>query len=655
MSGASDLLRASEQDLAARLTAQLRETVFENRYFLNPRRFPELGTELASLFLGLFSGDATADPLARGRQLANDGVGEKTILGLVSTFRRFAREGLGARSAEAAPELAAADALTDLVVHGYMKGREEMLLKDQEQLRRALSTALDSQSQELLVKNHAIDTSINGITLTDLDGTVKWANASFLSLWGLGAAHEAVGRNVMEFWSGTDARRILEDLPRTGGWRGEFEAGRKDGGIFSVEVSASLIRNEEGRTLGIMTSFMDITERKRLQAQVLQAQKMDALGQLAGGITHDFNNLLTAVSGYLQLLLIDAPRDTQMHQDLMQIKAAVDRGTGLTRQLRLFTRQASGNRQSVSLNDVARETWEIFKRTFPPEITVQLELAPSLWSIDADPNQISQVLVNLCVNARDAMTDTSSESAGGMLTVETANVETTEERIGRYVTARPGRYVMLRVRDTGVGMPPEMLDRLFIPFVTTKSARRGTGLGLAVVYGIVTSHHGFIDVQSVAGKGTVFEILFPMAPQQKATGPVESAVPPLARGHGRILIVDDEQQVREIMSRVLESCGYEVLAAEDGRDALARFADGAGIDLVILDMMMPGMGGRECLARLRQKSPGVRVLVTTGYTSDGSAQELLREGALGIVEKPLDLKGFAERVQKIVGADTGAC
>ena len=655
MNRASELLRKKEPELVERLTARLRETAFDNRYFLHPRRFSELGAELASLFLALLEGDTAADPGAHGRRLASEGVGEKTILGLVSAFRKFAREQLGAQALDMAAGLGALDDSTDLLVHGYMKGREDLVLKDQEQLRRALSAALESQSRELLVKNHAIDTSINGIILADLDGTVKWVNTSFLSLWGLSTVHEVVGRNVTAFWSGPDVQRILEDLPRTGGWRGEFEAGRKEGGTFSVEVSASLIRNEQGMTLGIMTSFMDITERKRLQAQVLQAQKMDALGQLAGGITHDFNNLLTAVSGYLQLLLIDAPRDTQMHQDLMQIKAAVDRGTGLTRQLRLFTRQASGNRQSVSLNEVARETWEIFKRTFPPEITVKLDLAPALWSIEADPNQISQVLVNLCVNARDAMTDTNSETAGGTLTIETANVETTEARIGRYVTARPGRYVLLRVRDTGIGMEPDLLDRLFIPFVTTKSARSGTGLGLAVVYGIVTSHHGFIDVQSTVGKGTVFEILFPMAVLQKAAGAEELTLPPLARGQGRILLVDDEQQVREIMSRVLESCGYEVMAAEDGRDALSKFDHGVGIDLVILDMMMPGMGGRECLARLREKSPGVRVLITTGYTSDGSAQELLHEGALGIVEKPLDLKGFAEKVQKIVGDDTGDC
>ncbi len=423
-------------------------------------------------------------------------------------------------------------------------------------------------------------------------------------------------------------------------------ARRRDESTFTVELSASLIRNEEGTAIGIMTSFVDITERKRLIAQIIQAQKMEALGQLAGGITHDFNNLLTAISGYVQFLLIDAPRDSRMHQDLMQIRAAVDRGTGLTRQLRLFTRQTSGNRQVVSLNDIARETWEIFKRTFPPAIAIDLSLATSLWTIEADPNQVSQVLVNLCVNARDAMMDAKSMTGGGTLSIETANVDLAEDRVSRYMSARPGKYVAIRVRDTGCGIAPELLDRLFVPFMTTKSARSGTGLGLAVVYGIVASHHGFIDVRSVTGQGTAFEILFPMTTRPRDAKSEDAAPPTLTQGHGTVLVVDDELQVREIISRVLGTCGYEVVTVGDGREALSRFGRGTGIDLVILDVMMPGMGGRECLASLRIADPGVRVLVTTGYTSDSSAQELLVEGAIGIVEKPLDLKLLVESVQK---------
>jgi CheY-like chemotaxis protein len=204
-------------------------------------------------------------------------------------------------------------------------------------------------------------------------------------------------------------------------------------------------------------------------------------------------------------------------------------------------------------------------------------------------------------------------------------------------------------------MSPDLLERLFVPFVTTKSARSGTGLGLAVVYGIVTSHHGFIDVQSTVRGGTAFEILFPMTGTPQEARRDEAAAPPLPRGHGKILVVDDEQQVRELISRVLSTCGYETITAADGSDALSLFGEGNGIDLVILDMMMPGMGGRECLARLRAKQPGVRVLVTTGYTSDGSAHELLGEGALGIVEKPLDIAAFAEKVQETMGRGAVGC
>lgn len=646
MSRDAEILRSREKKLSEALALKLRETAFENRYSLHPRRLTEIGTELCQSFLHFLDVPDKTTASESGRGYAREGLGEKPVLALVSCLQRFSLEELG-RDTQSLDNI---DEFTGPFLEGFMTARENQILNDQEQLRRALSTALESQSRELLVKNHAINTSINGIMLTDLDGTVTWVNASFLSLWGYASPQEVIGSRIGKFWAAEDARRVLDLLPGTSGWRGELMARRKDETTFSVELSASLIRNEEGTAIGIMTSFVDITERKRLLAQIIQAQKMDALGQLAGGITHDFNNLLTAISGYLQFLLIDAPRDTRMHQDLMQIRAAVDRGTGLTRQLRLFTRQTSGNRQVVSLNDIARETWEIFKRTFPPAITIDLALAPSLWTIEADPNQVSQVLVNLCVNARDAIAGGNTTTGGGTLSIETANVELSGDRVGKYMTALPGRYVAVRVRDTGCGIAPELLDRLFVPFITTKSARSGTGLGLAVVYGIVASHHGFIDVHSVVGKGTTFEILFPMTTRPRETRSEEPAPHTLAQGHGTILVVDDELQVREIMSRVLAECGYEVVTAGDGREALSLFGQGTGIDLVILDIMMPGMGGKECLAKLRAVDPGVRVLVATGYTSNGSAQELILEGALGMVEKPLDLKTFAAAIQKSLAA-----
>ncbi len=642
-------LAACREPLISLLQKDFRAHIYDNRYILHPRRLDALAAEEADAFLQFMdSGDERA-VVSRGENLAREGVGEGTVLSLLPQLHEFCGDGLPSLPVESLVSVRERSNLyLQRILDGYIKAREEQLLKDQEQLRRALSSALESQSRELLVKNHAINTSINAIMLADLEAKVTWVNATFLSMWGYQEAHEVIGSHLLEFWTGEEARGALDNLPRTAGWRGEFAARRKDGSGFSVEVSASLIRNESGTAIGIMASFVDITERRRLQTQVLQAQKMDALGQLAGGIAHDFNNLLTAISGYLQLLLIDAPRDTQMHQDLMQIKAAVDRGTGLTRQLRFFTRQATGKRQITVLNDLARETTELLKRTFPPEIGIELALAPTLDPIEADPNQMSQVLVNLCVNARDAMMDRSRRSPGGTLTIETANVELSAQQAARFVGASRGRYVLLRVRDTGIGMPPELLEKMFIPFFTTKGARSGTGLGLAVVYGIVANHRGFIDVRSTVDKGSTFEVYLPRAEHADSGAPSQPLVSSLARGHGTILVVEDEQQVRDVMARALTSCGYRVIAASDGREALARYDTGRSVDLVVLDMVMPGMGGRECMESLLKINPKVRVLVTTGYTSDGSANDLLTAGAIAIIEKPLDLKVFAETVQRTI-------
>jgi len=648
MSLASALLRERQDLLRAQLGSRLGELVFANRYALHPRRLAQLGAELSESFLGFLEDPAKVDALAKGQDLAREGIGARTIIAVAEALRSFCRQQLQDEAALLGPALDAAEEYGSRCLEGFMATQEALILKDQEQLRRALSSALESQSRELLVKNHAVNTSINGIMLTDLEGKVTWVNSSFLALWGYASAPETIGMPMTAFWAEEDARRAPDVLSSSGGWRGELLAKRRDGNSFPVEVSASLIRNEEGTAIGVMTSFVDATERKRLQAQVIQAQKMEALGQLAGGITHDFNNLLMAIGGFVQILLYQAPRDSRMHQDLMQIQSAVERGTGLTRQLRFFTRQTTGIRAVVSLNDAVRETWEILKHTFPPEIRIRLDLVPSLHMIEADPNQMSQVLMNLCVNARDAMMEPGSPPRG-TLTIETENITLTAEKVSRYATARPGDFVAVRVRDTGTGIAAEVHDRLFIPFITTKSVRSGTGLGLAVVYGIVTNHQGFIDVHSVPGRGTEFELLFPRT-LRKREGPEVEAVSGLVRGSGTVLVVDDDQQIREIMRRVLSDCGYTAISAGDGREALERFGRGIGIDLVILDVIMPALGGKECLAELRKRDPAVRVLVTTGYTSDGTAQEMLQHGALGIIEKPLDLKAFAAMVARYISS-----
>jgi PAS domain S-box-containing protein len=645
----SGILQQKRDDLAAVLLSELRNNVFDNSYTLHPRRLATLGTEIAEKFIHFIESGDRDEAFAYGENLAREGMAERTIVLLGCTLHRFWPDQAGSQTESWTLWLEAADSFVSPLLNGYMSARERQILSDQEQLRRALSTALRSQEHELLIKDHAINTSINGIMLTDLEGVVTYVNPSFLSLWGFASAVEVIGARFQDFWVGEDAGKLLAELPKAGGWRGELVARRKDQSNLNIELAASVIFEGKGRAVGVMTSFIDVTERRRLQTQVIQAQKMEALGQLAGGIVHDFNNLLAAISGYLQLLLADAQRDSDLYRDLMQIAAAVDRGTALTSQLRFFTRRAAGSWQIVSLNDVVRETLQLIKLTFPPQIVIDLSFSSLAVNIEADPNQISQVLVNLCMNARDAMMEQAGKTAVGRLGIETSMVQLSETEATRFVNGRPGAYVVLKVSDSGVGMPPELMERLFIPFVTTKAARSGTGLGLAVVYGIVVGHHGFLNVSSEVGKGSVFEVFLPRSDRQAEGSGSERAEPDRSQGHGTILVVDDDPQLREVIMRILESCGYAVIGAGDGEEAVRSFANGARIDLVVLDFMMPGMGGRECLRLLRKADEHARVLIVTGHIMDSSAQELLSEGALGIVEKPFNQWALVAKVQNALG------
>ncbi len=649
------LLKSKQAELVGLLQRHFQESVFNNKSILHPRHLSALADEVAESFLQFIETSKENGVSANGAVFAEKGVGERPIIALFPLLKKFCEEPALKTVKEGENGLSdAVDRYAFLILSSYIQAREDQILTDQEQLRRALSTALQLQSRELLVKNHAIDTSINGIMLADLNGRVTYVNASFMSLWGYGTAADAVGAHMADFWSGDEARKIIESLPRTGGWRGELTAKRRDGATLTVSLAASLIRNENTTPIGIMASFVDVTESRRLETQIQQVQKMDALGQLAGGIAHDFNNLLTAIIGYLQLLLTDAPPGSQMHQDLMQIKAAADRGAGLTKQLRYFTRQASGRRQTLNLNDVATETYELLRHTFAPEIAIKLDLSRYPCMIAADSNQMSQVLVNLCVNARDAIIERGVASPGkppsGTLSIETMNVELTESQARKFVNITPGKFVRLRVSDTGVGMPPELIERLFIPFLTTKSARRGTGLGLAVVYGIVRSHRGYIDVASEQGKGSVFSVYIPVAEYPEDDEKADTADAAFAQGRGTVLVVDDESQVRNVMTRVLTGSGYRVLEVENGNAALSLFRErGKEIDLVVLDVVMPSMGGPETFLRLKEMDPAVSVLVVTGFTTNGIAHELLENGADGFVEKPLDLKLFTDKVKELTG------
>jgi PAS domain S-box-containing protein len=412
----------------------------------------------------------------------------------------------------------------------------------------------------------------------------------------------------------------------------------KNGRERVISWSGTLIRDDQGRPESVFVVGQDITEQKQLEIHLRQTQKMEAIGQLAGGIAHDFNNLLTPIRGSVDMLMEIANRDEQQMEYLQSIKLASERAAGLTRQLRLFTRQDEGQRQPLDLNKIVRETSDLLGSSLARHIAVKLDLEDELWAVGADSSQISQVLINLSLNAQDSM------EQGGTLQISTRNISLGETEARLSPEVRPGRYACLSVEDSGCGMSPETEARIFEPFFTTKKPGKGTGLGLSVVYGIVRAHGGFIEVQTEPGKGSRFDVY--LRTTELAVAEMEREDAALPAGNETILLVDDEEMIRRLGRRVLEKCGYTVLIASNGAEAVAVYKEqGEAIDLVLLDVIMPRMNGQECLRRLQQLDPKVRVLIATGYTADSSVQRLKAEGVLGVVEKPFSVRTLAAAVR----------
>jgi PAS domain S-box-containing protein len=647
-------------ELAEEIRSSLNSMVFENRYSLHPRRLMDLSFEEVDCFRSFIKDFQEVRVIERGKKLASEGLAERPLLSIGSILRNFlfnkmmGQDGVGIKTT-----LSIIDSYTNSSFYGYMAEREKQTLKDQEQLRKALLAALEKQRQELVIKNHAIHTSNNGIMLTDLEGKITYINPAFIKIWGFDNSAELLQTPSSPFLGDASFAEIYNSLLESIGWQLEFIAKRKDSSHFDVSISASLIRNNKFQPIGIMASFVNVTERKRLEAQFRQAQKMEALGQLAGGIVHDFNNLLQVISGYTELELMKLTKDSEHYENFMQIKIASDRGNDLTKQLRFFSRHSTGKKQSVDLNNVVKEIYNLLKHTFFPEINIKLQMDKNLRTVKADPSQMSQMLLNLCVNARDAIRNKAATSrleaitntGLGVVTIKTSNVDLDKRKAKQFLNGKPGKFVSIKVNDTGMGISPELIDRLFEPFFTTKGSKTGTGLGLAVVYGIVQNHNGFIDVRSAPGKGASFKILLPILEEQKEQRAKGKQDPNLVYGKGTVLVVEDEKQVRVLAQQALEISGYKVFFAEDGIQAVSLYQEiGNEIDLVILDMIMPKMGGWECFHKLKEINPEVKILIMTGYTTDGSAHDFYKEGALGIIEKPFDLEEFTQYVSKAINS-----
>lgn len=417
----------------------------------------------------------------------------------------------------------------------------------------------------------------------------------------------------------------------------------------TLAIVDRIIKWPDGRDVRFELAI-DITDRKKaeeerqlLQVQLQQAHKMEAVGTLAGGIAHDFNNLLQAINGYTQLLLMGKDENDKDNTKLKAIQAAGERAADLVRQLLFFSRKVEAAYRPVDLNREVEHAKRMLERTIPKMISMELHLDSRLWTINADPIQMEQILLNLGTNAADAMPD------GGKLIIETDNAILDEEYAKQHLGARSGNYVLLTVSDTGHGMDKECVAHIFEPFYTTKGIGKGTGLGLASVYGIVKSHDGYIMCYSEVDCGTTFKIYLP-AVDQAAPAKVDAVISkPLHGGSETILLVDDEDSIREFAAEVLLEFGYKVIAASSGEEALEIFSNKYNeIDLVIMDIGMPGMGGHKCLLEILQVDDSARILIASGYSINGQVKATLQAGAAGFVGKPYQMNEFLSTVKKVL-------
>ncbi len=469
-------------------------------------------------------------------------------------------------------------------------------------------------------------------------------NGAFLSLLGY-ARHEVVDHFCMEF--GTWFRELLEQAGRRlaeGKAFGGEELTAADKAGTQKTLLASMDTIELAGESCFLASFADLTERKHVEEQLRQSQKMEAIGSLAGGVAHDFNNLLTAINGYSELVMMGM-EDTDPKQELVRsILISGERAAGLTRQLLAFSRKEAIETRVQGLNTIVGEMEKMLQRLIEEHVALSTRLDPEAGSIDADRGQVEQVLLNLVVNARDAMPN------GGELRVETQHVVLEHPPSDALLPVGPGRYATLTVRDTGTGMTPEVRAKIFEPFFTTKGVGKGTGLGLAVVYGVMKRVGGGIVVRSLPGQGTTFRLYFPEAREQEAEtreGQADSAPQPL-QGAEKVLVVEDEPGVRTFIRKALSAQGYQVLEAGNGREALEMLGRGEAVDLVLTDLIMPGVGGRELAEQVREVSPGLPILYTSGYSRDlGPFQEMLAHGE-HFLAKPFGPVDLARKVRQIL-------
>ena len=518
------------------------------------------------------------------------------------------------------------------------KKYEEALRKSRVRYRELYKEA--HQAEELY--QSLLDSSPDAIVLLDADQSVQYINSAFTQLFGW--SQEALKKKAAPYiphpqknWFKAFIHELLDKGEPVRGQESQILT--RDGRFLDVSISAARYLDYKGYPAGALIIFRDITEAKRYQWHMYQAQKMESIGTMAGGIAHDFNNLLMGIQGRLSLIMMQIEGGGKTYGHLKEIEDYTVRAAELTQQLLEFSRAETVEATPTDINELVHTQTQLFGRT-RKELTLHEDFAGDLWTAEVNPRQLDQVLLNIFVNAAHAMPD------GGDLYVQTVNEVLTSDRTQPY-DAAPGNYIKISITDTGVGMAPAIQRRVFEPFFTTKERGRGTGLGLASAYSIIKNHGGFITIYSVKGKGSSFNIYLPASVRE--TEVKAAASQELVQGAGTILLVDDEEMIIEVGEEMLRTLGYDVLIARRGSEAVEILEnDPDSVHMVILDLIMPEMNGSETFDRLRSVKPDVKVLLSSGYSLNGQADTVMQRGCNGFIQKPFNLVELSQKLYDII-------
>lgn len=527
---------------------------------------------------------------------------------------------------------------------------QEALSKRNLELERMNTRLRESEERYRLL----VETMNDGLIMEDLNGVIIYVNQKFMRMTGY-AEGELLGRKASDFLDEANLKVYSRYINIChSGDISPFELSwlKKDGTTLPAIVSPQSIIDDEKHLRGCFAVITDITERKNaeeekrnMEQHLQQAQKMESIGTLAGGISHDFNNSLQAIIGYTQILLMDKNEANPDYSKLTSIERAAQRASELTQQLLAFSRKVESKMRPIDLNKEILDVRNLLERTIPKMIDIELDLEKYLYVVNADPSQIEQIMMNLAVNARDAIGEE------GKIIICTENTTLSETECRNYHGLIPGNYVILSMTDNGKGMTEKERERIFEPFFTTKAPGKGTGLGLSMVYGLVIKHNGYIACLSTPGVGTTFRIYLPAIKQELPATVEKKEGPAPEGGTETILIVDDEKFIRELGEQILIKFGYKVITAPDGEAALTSYLKNMDeVSLVILDLIMPGMGGKKCLEELLRIKPGLKVVIASGYSSEDDAKTAMESGARGYISKPYNVKNMLKEVREVLDA-----